>query len=134
MAWFTKKVDPISERARALNSEIAALEEQIKQLDTQLQNGAPHLRLRSTTVPRGPTVSHTTTLTQPPPEPIVHEPIFEEHHHQGSKSRIEVVTTPDHYNEFGVRKYDLVALFKRVRQTFHGPSASNPKLVHYLSA
>ena len=29
MAWFKKKADPISDRARALNAEIAAMETKI---------------------------------------------------------------------------------------------------------
>ncbi|MDB6021766.1 MAG: hypothetical protein JWQ04_1623, partial [Pedosphaera sp.] len=35
MGWFNKKTDPISERARALKEEIAALEAQIKRLDAK---------------------------------------------------------------------------------------------------
>ena len=38
MAWFKKKPDPISDRARALNDEIAELEAQIKKLDGRLQH------------------------------------------------------------------------------------------------
>ena len=37
MAWFRKKPDPISDRARALNEEIARLGSQIQQLDARLQ-------------------------------------------------------------------------------------------------
>jgi outer membrane murein-binding lipoprotein Lpp len=33
-----KPVDPISDRARALNDQIAALESEIKKLDTQIQH------------------------------------------------------------------------------------------------
>ncbi len=39
-----------------------------------------------------------------------------------------------HCNELGVRKYDLPALFSRIRNHFRGPAASNPKLVSYLAA
>jgi hypothetical protein len=39
-----------------------------------------------------------------------------------------------HYNELGVRKYDLPALLRRVRDQFRGPSTTNPKLVSYLAA
>ena len=48
MGLFKKKADPLSERARALSSEIAALEAQIKQLDTLLQQPQARPRLRST--------------------------------------------------------------------------------------
>jgi hypothetical protein len=43
-------------------------------------------------------------------------------------------TTPDQFNEFGVRKYDLPGLFGRLRQQFRRPTTSNPRLVTYLAA
>ena len=58
MGWLKKKSDPVSDRAEALNAEIAALEAQIKQLDEQLMAGPEHPRLRSTAVPHGATISH----------------------------------------------------------------------------
>ena len=134
MTWLKKKPDPISDRARALNSEIAALEAQIKRLDAKLQRGQYHPRLRSTAVPHGATITHTietaellTTTTRP-------EPIFEEVDHERLTAREESVTTPEHYNELGVRKYDFPALLGRVRDAFRGPTTTNPKLVSYLAA
>jgi hypothetical protein len=50
------------------------------------------------------------------------------------EARSEPNTTPDHYNELGVRKYDLPALLRRLREHFRGPSTTNPKLVSYLAA
>ena len=50
------------------------------------------------------------------------------------EGRGEGTTTPEHFNELGVRKYDLPALLRRVREHFRGPSTSNPKLVSYLAA
>ena len=50
------------------------------------------------------------------------------------EARGEAATTPEHYNELGVRKYDLPALLRRVRDHFRGPSTTNPKLVSYLAA
>jgi hypothetical protein len=41
---------------------------------------------------------------------------------------------PEHFNELGVRKYDLPALLHRLRNHFRGPSTTNPKLVNYLAA
>ena len=40
----------------------------------------------------------------------------------------------DHYNELGVRKYDLPALWQRLRNHFRGPTTNNPRLVNYLAA
>jgi hypothetical protein len=41
---------------------------------------------------------------------------------------------PEHFNDLGVRKYDLPALMRRVRDRFRGPTATNPKLVSDLAA
>jgi len=134
MAWLKKKRDPISDRARVLNDEIAKLESQIKELDTRLQSNQTHPRLRSTALPHGSTVSHTPPAAAAPPAPAAEEPIFEEVGHHALKGRGEAPTTPEHYNELGVRKYDLAALLRRVREHFRGPSTTNPKLVNYLAA
>jgi hypothetical protein len=126
MDWPGKKPDPVSRRARELGSEIAALEQQIQRLNRQLgQPGAP--RLRSTAVPHGSTVSH------PHPAPPA-EPIFEEVDQDRLKKKAEAVTPPEHFNDLGVRKYDLAGLLKRVKDNFYGPAASNPQLISYLAA
>jgi len=136
MGWFTKKVDPISERAGALNAEIAALEGKIKKLDAQLEQRVPHPRLRSTAVPHGPTVTHTSSTPAPVPQTPAapSEPVFEEVDQHRLKARGETPTTSEHYNELGMRKYDLTALFRRLRNHFRGPAATNPKLINYLAA
>ncbi|MBI3852443.1 MAG: hypothetical protein HY298_19475 [Verrucomicrobia bacterium] len=130
MGWFKKNADPISERARALTAEIAALEDQINKLSTQMEQSQSQPRLRSTAVPHGATI----TNPSPPVSPVVREPIFEEVDQNQLKARAEIETTPEHYNELGVRKYDLAAFFKRMKAHFRGPSASNPKLINYLAA
>lgn len=134
MGWFRKKPDPISERARALNDEIARLESQIKELDAHLQRDRSQPRLRSTALPHGATFSRATPAPEPPPAPAHHEPIFEEVGHDLLEGRSEAGTTPEHFNELGVRKYDLAALLRRIRDHFRGPSTTNPKLVSYLAA
>jgi hypothetical protein len=60
--------------------------------------------------------------------------VFEAVDHQRVKSQSEPQATADHYNELGVRKYDLAGAWKRFRSNFHGPPASNPKLINYLAA
>ncbi|HKS38916.1 MAG TPA: hypothetical protein VJW76_17105 [Verrucomicrobiae bacterium] len=117
----SRKADPISERARALSAEIAALEAQIRDLDTKAQQRQP--RLRSTARPHGPGVAAR-----------VREPVFEEVDHHRVKSQSEPEVTPGHYNELGVRKFDLVGAWKRLQNHFHGPPANNPQLVNYLAA
>ena len=132
MGWFKNKADPISERARALNAEIAALETQIDKLNAQGEQRQAHPRLRSTALQHGATtLSHP---SPPPPSPIPREPLYEEVDQDHLKGRAEVETTPEHYNELGVRKYDLAAFVRRVKNHFRGPPAANPKLVNYLAA
>jgi hypothetical protein len=62
------------------------------------------------------------------------DPIFEDVDRQRLKARGETGATREHYNELGVRKYDLPALLGRLRSHFRGPSTTNPKLVNYLAA
>jgi len=141
MGWFKKKADPISDRARALSEEIAALEAQIKRLDAKLEStpspapAAPAPRLRSTAMPHGAA----TTTHAPQPNPFApaappHEPIFEEVDQQRLKAKADTLSTPEHYNDLGVRKYDLAAFLRRIKNHFRGPSTANPKLVNYLAA
>ena len=128
MAWLKKKSDPISDRARALNEEIAALEAQIKRLDARVERNQAQPRLRSTAWPEGGGVSQSPApATSPAPEPV-----FEEI--RVLKAPTEPPATPEHYNELGVRKYDLPAWLRRFRNHFRGPSTTNPKLVSYLAA
>ena len=137
MVLFRKKPDVISDRARALNDEIAQLEHQIKKLDAHLQREQEKPRLRSTALPHGGT-----TLNHPPPEapleampaPTIVEPIFEHIDLERLQSGEENGTTTGHFNELGVRKYDLPALLHRVKQHFLGPATTNPRLVSYLAA
>jgi hypothetical protein len=125
-----KRPDPISDKARALNSEIAALEAEIKKLDTQLsRTSAP--KYRSTALPPGPTMPRAAEKPAPPPPKA--EPVFE-HIKRGPLTPGADHGTPDIYNDLGVRKYDLPALWHRVRNHFRGPTTSNPRLVNYLAA
>ncbi len=134
MGLFNRKPDPISDRARALNEEIAALEAKIKALDSELQTPAKKpTGLRSTAIPGGTTISHNEPPAAPPP-PKRTEPIFEPIDKQRLTARGESGSTPEHFNELGVRKYDLPALLRRLKNQFSGPSATNPKLVNYLAA
>lgn len=130
MASAKKKAkgnDPISERARALNDQIASLEAEIKRLDSQLQH-TPVPRLRSTAVPHGATVARP---VPPPPSPASSEPVFEEMKPMHPPAQSD---TPEHFNDLGIRKYDLPGLFERISRHFRRPTTSNPRLVTYLAA
>jgi hypothetical protein len=130
MASSKKKPDPISDKARALNDQIAALEAEIKTLDTQLTR-TMEPKFRSTATPFGETVSHHVEKSAPAPK--ASEPVFEEVNRAKLAARDEP-EAPEIFNELGVRKYDLPALFNRVRNHFRGPTTSNPRLVNYLAA
>lgn len=127
MAFSKKKNDPITDKAQALNAEIAALEAAIKTLDSQLARSVEP-RFRSTALPAGETISR--SVEKPtPPKPA--EPVFEEVSQAKLAARPEV---PELFNDLGVRKYDLPGLFSRMRNHLRGPTTSNPRLVNYLAA
>ena len=126
MGMFSKKIDPISDRARALNAEIAALEAQIKTLDSRLQR-----QTRTNGTPEPATTPASPASVKPA---AVQEPIFEQVGVDRLNGRGEAATTHEHFNELGVRKYDLPALLARIRKHFRGPATTNPKLVSYLAA
>jgi hypothetical protein len=122
MGLFKKKVDPINERARALNAEIDALENRIKKL-TQQAEGAQGPRLRSTVLPSGASVG-----------PAAGEPVFETVHQERLTDANDSATTPQHFNDLGVRKFDLWSLWERLRKQFSSRPMANPKLINYLAA
>ncbi|SPE55670.1 conserved hypothetical protein [Verrucomicrobia bacterium] len=140
MAWFKKKADPISDRTRALNQEIADLEAQIKRLGAGLANDSAQPRWRSTVVPQGvlgnQSIPSPRGVEETPATAATaaNEPIFEPVDQDLLKANPEKAATPEHFNELGVRKYDLPALVRRLRSHFRGPSTTNPKLVSYLAA
>ena len=132
MGWSKKKPDPITDRARALSEQIAALEAQIKQLDSKLAEDKSTPRLRPATVPQGAAIPAPVTPPSPSRSKST-EPIFEEVDQARLKDR-NAPSTPEHYNDLGIRKYDLAALINRIKSNFRSPSTSNPKLVSYLAA
>ena len=129
MTWFNKRRTPdlISERAHALNAQIAELEKQIQTLNAQAVHQSPP-RLRSTALPDG----HAAAPSAPPARS--RDPVFEDPPASALQANDEPLPTPAHYNDLGVRKYDLVAAWRRLANHLRGPSASNPKLINYLAA
>ncbi len=132
MGLSKKKSDPISDKARALNERIAALEAEIKTLDVQLARPAEP-KFRSTASSAGAAVARPANKPVSAFEPKPAEPVFEEVNRAKLAPRSEN-EVPELFNELGVRKYDLPALFHRVRNHFRGPTTSNPRLVNYLAA
>jgi|SRR5665213_1853947 len=126
----SKKPDPISDKARSIEAEIAALEAEIKKLGTQLSRTTTP-KYRSTAMPHGATIPR--AAEKPAPAPPKAEPVFEEIKRGPLAPRADS-EPPEIFNELGVRKYDLPALWSRLRNHFRGPTTSNPRLVNYLAA
>jgi hypothetical protein len=122
MGLFTKKADPISERTRALNAEISVLESRIKKL-TQQAEPVQGPRLRSTVFPSGASVG-----------PTAGEPVFENVHQDRLTGASEAAGTAHHFNDLGVRKFDLWAVWERLKKQVGGRPLANPKLINYLAA
>jgi hypothetical protein len=85
-------------------------------------------KFRSTAVPRQTTPPRKDIPTTPV------APVFEKVDTKRLMKPVEPPSSPDHYNEFGARKFDLPGLIQRLREQFRGPTTSNPKLVSYLAA
>ena len=129
MGLFKKNPDPITDRSRELNAKISALELKIKQLSEELQSG-PGPGARPAAHPRSAAVSAQLEVAAARNS----EPIFEKVDQKQLKAPAEPPATARHFNELGVRKYDLLSLLERIRKQFQSPPAANPKLVNYLAA
>ncbi len=125
MGWFRTKKDPTTAYARAVNDELASVQERIRKLTEELDKPRP--RLRSTAVP------DQTSQPRPAPPPPKPEPVFEPVDRNRLEGESEALS-PEHYNELGVRKYDLLSVWRRLRDYFRPPPTTNPKLVQYLAA
>lgn len=119
MALFNRNPDPLTGRSKELNAKIAALESRIKKLNHELK-----------TEPAGMAARPSPQFQ--PSQPAVCEPIFEKVH-QNPLETAEPVKPDGHYNDLGVRKYDLLSLLARIRKQVQGAPPANPKLVNYLA-
>jgi hypothetical protein len=131
MALFRKKQDPISDRARALNSEIAALEAQIRKYETRLGRSpagadAPESPARRPPASPFASVQPSGTARRQPP--------WEEVDHRQLTAEADMAREIVHVNDLGMPKYDLPGLIAKARGLFRGPTTSNPRLVSYLAA
>ncbi|HSA02274.1 MAG TPA: hypothetical protein P5055_16205 [Candidatus Paceibacterota bacterium] len=131
MSFLKKKPDPISDKAKSLNSRIAELEGEIKQLSQTLNKAPATPRVRSSIYPH--TASPDDTRQRPgqsEPSAIFFEKVDHERIHKNATDQ----STAGRFNQLGVRKFDLPALWRRFREHFQGPSPANPKLVHLMAA
>lgn len=120
MGWFRRKTDPIAESERRLNEQIAGLESEIRNLNQRLGEVSDRKRPG----PGGAPAAR--------PGPAASGPTFEDLNPQ--RIPAEPASTPAHFNELGVRKYDPVASVRRWLAQLKGGPTANPKLVNYLAA
>jgi len=153
MGFFKKKADPISERAKALNDQIAALEAEIQRLS---ENGhsaesnraapppaaprpkerpsSPQPKLRSTTLPHGhggSTVHAQNTDPGAERQPV-EEPVLEDLNPFRHPADVAPPTATK--PSLGLREAESLTVWERVKNNFRSPPTSNPKLVNYLAA
>lgn len=115
MGILRKKTnDPINERLKQLNAEIASLDAQIRELKEKATKPA----------------------TQP--EPGSHDAgVFQKQYDSipfvDNKKKIiareEPQTTPDHYNEFGVKKFDLLARLNQLSTNQQSKTCDEKKIL-----
>lgn len=150
MGLFKKKADPITERARTLNDQIANLEKEIARLADKIESEpaqpAPAPAPPPTPLPKAvryvpaesqPGMPRLRSTAFPQSQVIVHsqpsEPVFEDvpkNPFKANGDEPEAEPEPD----IGVRKGNVSELWKRLQNQFRSPPASNPKLVSYLAA
>ena len=124
MGLFKKKSDPLSQRSRELQRQIAALETQIQVLSAQ-----PDLA----TAGHAPRVRPATTATKSRRAAAPKAPVFDEAEsaplptRAASRARATAA-------ELGMKKSDWRSVWRNMRDSFRGPVTSNPKLVSYLAA
>ncbi len=125
MAWLNKKNDPLAGKSKALKDQIASVESQIRELQEKIQYKDSHPHIRSTARPKAPTIVKPTlpTPTEPIFEPVDKLPL-----------KTEATTSSAHFNDLGVRKYDLPSAWARIKRLWERPTPNNPKLVSYLAA
>ena len=108
------KPDPISERAKALRTDISSIQNQIRKLEAE--------QSKPKAVSSGSIQAGATFEDLKP----------------ANLANLDLASAPEleqgHYNELGVRKYDILSAWERLKNQFRTPAASNPKLVSYLAA
>ena len=130
MRLFRKKEDPISARSKKLNAEISALEQEIRRLSSRPEPSAPKVRFGNNNT-QGAAAPVAAAHSRPAAEPVFEHLDFRKNR---SASDVEVDSSIGHFNDLGVRKYDLLGAFRRARSVFSPVAAENPKLVTYLAA
>src|SRR5207244_9429774 len=97
------------------------------------QTTSPQPRLRSTAFPKKRQPAKPAPAAAGANANPFSDPAFEDVSQNAAKEPPEPATAA-HYNDLGVRKYDLASWWRRWTNHLRGPPTSNPKLVNYLAA
>jgi hypothetical protein len=136
MKLFSRSPDPLAARTKALSQEIARLEAHIATLAHQPVVSPPKgpPTRSSSSRPEVPNKVGPTPRPRRTPVGIATPPV----------TSISLRTPPavpepahpndPHFNDLGVRKYDLLSAWRRLTHHLSGPTSNNPKMVHYLAA
>lgn len=118
MSLFSKKNDLLSQREKALNAEMTRLEQEVLRLATETPKPAPVPR-RDRDREDG-AAGGRREFAKPLPA-----------------TKASPGTAPNggsHFNDRGVRKFDLLAFWKGLRHHVTGPTGNNPGMVRMLAA
>jgi hypothetical protein len=126
MMFLRKKEDPISERAKALNSEIAALEQQIRSLNATLADAEQRPRLRSSIVPGSQ--RHSAGRDRPH---LNSEAMFEELPQPALRAPLAAAAPVAAPNQV---PRGPAGMWQRLVSYVRGPGPKNPKFLSLLSA
>jgi hypothetical protein len=138
MGWFERNKDPIEAQQRELERELDRVRKQIRRLETHGERRPSRTQMPE----RRPIGLPAAKRRRPAPPPTpANDPIFEDAPTQpvATLEAKEEGAEPDAesrelYNHDGVRKYDLVGLFRRIRIALFGAKEEDKKLINYLAA
>lgn len=132
MKLFKRNADPLAARTKALSAEIKRLEGEISTLATS-KPVTP--KSAAATAPRPLSVQERPRDERPrviPAAPPMSQPVVAVR--QPSATPPPPSPQDPHFNDLGVRKYDLVSAWRRFTSHLSGPTSNNPKMVQYLAA
>lgn len=127
MGWLNSRKDPLKTRQEKLNAELAALEEEIRQLQhpptDSVKENQPHFR--STARPGFSEGANSGTSREA-------DPVFESVAPFRARKKPPDPTTPGHYNDQGVRKFDIMASIRKWIEPFRTQVPPQGNLIHSI--
>lgn len=127
MPWLKRAPSKLDD-PRVIDRELAQLNKEISQLTRSLEEELKAVEEGRVEVVQ-PLIQ--SRVTQPlARKPATGDPIFVE---MPGRDMSEPVTPKSYYNDLGMRKYDLLGIFRRMRNHVSGPPANNPKFIQYLA-